>query len=346
MREFDYLKIKDKAWNMEVVSLIAQIHEYKGKQELYMKQKPVILDKLVEISKIQSTQASNEIEGIITTDTRIKLLLSEKTAPRNRNEKEIAGYRDVLNTIHESHEYIPIRSSYILQLHKNLYAYTSETFGGRFKNTQNFIAEVRADGMKAVRFQPLTPYETPQAIDDICENYNRALDSGIEPLLLIPSFITDFLCIHPFNDGNGRMSRLLTALLLYRNGFEVGKYISIEKKIAKTKSSYYDALQDIDAGWHEGENDVTPFLVYFLGIVLSCYRDFEERLGLVEEKMPTIEMVRSAVNERIGKFTKRDIVEYLPTLRNSAVEKALRTLVENGEIERHGGGRSTFYTRK
>lgn len=346
MRTFDYLKIKEKKWSMEVLSLIAQIHEYKGKQELYMKQKPVILDKLVALSKIQSTQASNEIEGIITTDTRIKLLLNEKTAPRNRNEKEIAGYRDVLNMIHESHEYIPIRSSYILQLHKKLYSYTFESFGGNYKNTQNYIAEDRADGTKTVRFQPLAPYETPDAINAICESYNQALDSSIEPLLLIPSFITDFLCIHPFNNGNGRMSRLLTALLLYRSGFEVGKYISFEKKIAQTKSSYYDALQDIDEGWHEGNNDVTPFLICFLGIVLSCYRDFEERLSLVEEKMPAIEMVRSAVNERIGKFTKQEIVDYLPTLKSSAVEKALKALVEKGEIERHGASRATYYTRK
>ena len=345
MRSFDYLKIRDKKWDLEVLTLIAKIHEYKGKQELYIKQKPMSLEKLVEIAKVQSTEASNQIEGIVTTDTRIKQLVNEKTSPRNRDEEEIAGYRDVLNMIHESHEYIPIQSNYILQLHKVLYSYSGESFGGKFKNTQNYIAEIRADGTRAVRFQPLAPYETSQAIDVICESYNQAIAADIEPLLLIPSFITDFLCIHPFNDGNGRMSRLMTALLLYKSGFEVGKYISIETKIAKTKLNYYEALQDIDEGWHEGSNDVTPFIKYLLGVILASYRDFENRLELVEEKKPALEMVRNAVKEQIGKFTKAQIVEYLPALRRAAVEKALKILVDEGEITRHGGGRSTFYTR-
>ncbi|MCG4662667.1 Fic family protein [[Clostridium] innocuum] len=202
MRQFNYLEIRDKKWDLEVLTLIAKIHEYKGKQELYIKQKPMIFDKLVEIAKVQSTEASNQIEGIVTTDTRIKLIVNEKTSPQNRDEEEIAGYRDVLNMIHESHEYIPIQSNYILQLHKVLYSYSGESFGGKFKNTQNYIAEIRADGTRAVRFQPLAPYETSQAIDVICESYNQAIAADIEPLLLIPSFITDFLCIHPFNDGN------------------------------------------------------------------------------------------------------------------------------------------------
>lgn len=346
MRKFDYLELKNKKWSMEVLEYIAQIHEYKGKQELYMKQKPMILDKLVEISKIQNTQASNQIEGIIPTDTRMPQLVNDKMTPENRDEEESVGYRAVLNTIHESHEYIPVRSSYILQLHKYLYSYSSETFGGHFKNAQNYIAEVKSDGTKVVRFQPLVPYETPDAIENICDSYNQAIAAGIEPLLLIPCFIIDFLCIHPFNAGNGQMSRLLTVLLLYRSGFEVGKYISIGRKITKTKFSYYNALQDSNAGWHEGDHDVTPFIIYFLDIVLGCYRNFEERLNLVEEKMPAIEMVRNAIEGRIGKFTKKEIVDYLPTLKNYAVEKSLKFLVDKGEIERHGASRSIYYTRK
>lgn len=345
MRAFDYLALKNKKWDTEVLELVAMIREYKGKQEIYLRQKPLILDRLVELSKIQSTQASNQMEGIITTDTRIKQLVNEKTTPKNRDEEEIAGYRDVLNMIHESYPYISINSSYILQLHKYLYAYTPASFGGRFKNTQNCIAEFKENGSQRILFHSLSPFETPEAIDRICESYLQVLDASIEPLLLIPSFIADFLCIHPFHEGNGRMSRLLTTLLLYRNGFVVGKYISIEAKIARTKGSYYDVLQKIDAGWHEGENDVTPFIVYLLGIILSCYRDLDERLLLVEEKLPAIEMVRSAVIKQIGKFTKNDILEYLPTLRRAAIEKALKALVDEGVIERHGGGRSTFYTR-
>ena len=231
MREFDYVKLKEQLWDSEILSYVAQIHEYKGRQELYIRQKPVELERLVEIAKIQSTESSNKIEGIVTTSTRIRQLCEDKTAPRNRDEKEIMGYRDVLNTIHESHDYIPVHPSYILQLHRDLLQYAQESFGGQFKNTQNYISETRSDGSQFVRFTPMAPYETPNAVDAICESYQKALDmQAVDPLILIPIFINDFLCIHPFNDGNGRMSRLLTALLLYRNGYEVGKYISIESK--------------------------------------------------------------------------------------------------------------------
>ena len=236
MRSFDYAALKDRTWDNEVLGLVAQIHEYKGRQELYLKQKPAELDKLVEIAKIQSTETSNEIEGIRTTNTRFKQLVADKTMPRNRDEEEIMGYRDVLNTIHESYEYIPIRPNYILQLHRDLFQYSEKGIGGHFKNTQNYINATDANGREFVLFTPLPPYETPAAVEAICESYNRVLDTrDVDALILIPVFIHDFLCIHPFNDGNGRMSRLLTTLLLYRCGYVVGKYISLESKIAKNK---------------------------------------------------------------------------------------------------------------
>ncbi len=203
MREFDYMKLKSKLWDSEILSYVAQIHEYKGRQELYIRQKPVELERLVEIAKIQSTESSNKIEGIVTTSTRIRQLCEDKTAPRNRDEREIMGYRDVLNTIHESHDYIPIRPSYILQLHRDLLQYAQESFGGQFKNTQNYISETRSDGSRFVRFTPMAPCETPNAVEAICESYQKALDMQVvDPLILIPIFINDFLCIHPFNDGN------------------------------------------------------------------------------------------------------------------------------------------------
>lgn len=201
MRVFDYSALKNYHWDSEILGLVAQIHEYKGRQELYLKQKPAALDKLIKIAKIQSTEASNKIEGIVTTSTRVQQLCMEKTTPRNRDEEEIMGYRDVLNTIHESYEYIPIRSSYILQLHRDLYKYSEKAIGGRYKNTQNVIAETRADGTQIVRFTPMAPYETPEAIEEICESLNQVIDSWvIDPLVLILIFINDFLCIHPFND--------------------------------------------------------------------------------------------------------------------------------------------------
>lgn len=347
MRKFNYDYLSDFVWDNEMIGLVAQIHEYKGRQELYSKQQPQVLDKLVQIAKIQSIESSNKIEGIITTDVRIRDLVEDKTTPRTRDEEEIAGYRDILNTIHESHEFIPIKSSYILQLHKELYKYSEKTFGGRFKNTQNYIAEVRQDGSEHIRFTPLAPYETPGAIESICESYNKMIDEcNIDPLILIPIFITDFLCIHPFNDGNGRMSRLLTALLLYKSGYVVGKYISIEKKIEKTKSKYYEVLETVDIDWHDGNNDPRAFVKYFLGIVLSCYRDFEDRLVLVENKIPAIEMVKNVISDKLGKFTKREIKEFIPSISRASIENSLKSLVKEGYIEKHGKGKATFYTRK
>lgn len=347
MREFNYSKLRERQWDSETLGLVAQIHEFKGRQELYLKQKPATLDKLIEIAKIQSTEASNKIEGIVTTSTRVQQLCNEKTTPKNRDEEEILGYRDVLNTIHENFEYIPIRSSYILQLHRDLYQYSDKLIGGRFKNTQNVIAETHADGSQTVRFTPLAPYETPDAVEMICESYNKVIDScEVDPLLLIPIFINDFLCIHPFNDGNGRMSRLLTTLLLYRCGYVVGRYISLESKIEKTKTKYYDVLERSGEGWHEAENDPTPFIKYILGIILSAYRDFENRVDILDEKLPVVEMVRRAIEHKIGKFTKSEIMELVPTASRASIENSLKALVKDGTIERHGQGKATFYTRK
>lgn len=347
MRDFNYGKLKNIKWDNEVLGLVAQIHEYKGKQALFLKQKPATLEKLVEIAKIQSTEASNKIEGIVTTAVRIKQLCDQKTTPRNRDEEEISGYRDALSLIHESYEYIPIKSSYILQLHQVLYRYSQRGIGGRFKNTQNYIAEIKESGEQIVRFMPLDPFETPTAIEKMCESFNRETDAcEIDPLILIPAFIVDFLCVHPFNDGNGRMSRLLTTLLLYRAGYVVGKYVSLESKIEKTKESYYKALEKSDINWNREENDLTPFIKYILGTVLSAYRDFEQRVILVEDKASAIDLVRNAVNNTIGKFTKSDIMELVPSVGKTSVENSLKILIEEGVIGRDGKGKATFYFRK
>ncbi|MBE6579003.1 MAG: Fic family protein [Ruminococcaceae bacterium] len=346
MRTFCYDALSKASWDSEILSLVAQIHEYKGRQELFLRQKPAVLDRLVEIAKVQSTEASNKIEGIVTTNTRIKQLCDDKTTPRNRDEEEIIGYRDVLNTIHESYEYIPIKSAYILQLHRDLYKYSGKSIGGRYKSTQNYVAETRADGTQVIRFMPLAPYETPEAIEAICESFNRAIDGCVvDPLVLIPVFINDFLCIHPFNDGNGRMSRLLTTLLLYRCGYVVGRYISIESKIERTKQQYYDVLERCGRGWHEEQNHPEEFIKYILGIILAAYREFEERVDLFDEKPPAIELVRKAVLSKLGKFTKSEIEELVPSIKKTSVGNSLKALVEEGFIRRHGAGKSTFYTR-
>ena len=346
MREFNYSSINDQKWDSEILGLVAAIYKEAGKQELYLKQRPEELEKLVEIAKIQSTEASNAIEGIVTTNTRIRQLVEEKTAPRNRNEQEIAGYRDVLNIIHESFEAIPITQNYILQMHKILYSYMNNPAAGRTKTVQNYISAAYPDGRTQILFTPLSPYETPEALDRICEEYNRVIGNlELEPLIAIPVFIHDFLCIHPFNDGNGRMSRLLTTLLLYRSGFYVGKYISLEAKIAGNKDLYYNALLASQNGWHEGEDDPVPFIKYLLGTVLAAYRDFEDRFAIVETKRSALEMVRLASRNKIGHFTKQDIRELCPSLSVSSVEGALRKLVASGELKREGSGKNTFYYR-
>lgn len=346
MRTFNYSSIKDRKWDSDILGYIASIYKYAGKQELYLKQKPNELEKLVEIAKIQSTESSNAIEGIVTTNTRIRQLVEEKTTPRNRDEQEIAGYRDVLNIIHESFDVIPITKNYILQLHKILYSHVNNPIAGQTKTVQNYVSATYPDGHTEVLFTPLTPYETPEALEMICEEYNRVIGNfEVEPLIAIPIFIHDFLCIHPFNDGNGRLSRLLTTLLLYRSSFYVGKYISLEAKIAKDKDLYYDALGRSQYGWHDGTEDVVPFIKYLLSTILSAYKDFEDRFAIVEEKLPAIDMVRKVIQNKIGRFTKQDIRELCPSLSISSVEGSLRKMVASGEIKREGSGKSTYYVR-
>lgn len=346
MRNFNYSGIKNQKWDLDILGLIGAIYKEAGKQEMYLKQRPEELEKLVDIAKIQSTEASNAIEGIVTTNTRIRQLVEEKTTPKNRDEQEIAGYRDVLNIIHENFDAIPISQNYILQLHKILYSHMNNPMAGRTKSVQNYISTTYPDGHTEILFTPLAPYETTEALDKICEEYNRVIGNmEVEPLIAIPVFIHDFLCIHPFNDGNGRISRLLTTLLLYRNGFYVGKYISLEAKIAKNKDLYYDALGQSQNGWHEGTEDVVPFIKYLLGTVLAAYKDFEDRFALVETKLPALEMVRRATLNKIGRFTKQDIRELCPSLSISSVEGALRKLVASGELKREGSGKNICYYR-
>lgn len=272
--------------------------------------------------------------------------LNKKTAPKNRAEEEIAGYRDALNIVHENFDSIPITPTFILQLHKVLLSHSSTSYGGKYKNVQNYISATNENGNSYTLFTPLSPFETPIAMQELCDEYNRALGEGIvDPLILIPLFIHDFLCINPFIDGNGRMSRLLTTLLLYRSGYYVGKYISLEAKIAKNKDLYYDALYDSQIGWLENEDDATPFIKYLLSTIVSAYNDFEERVELVSDKKASIEVVRMAVNSKLGKFTKRDILELVPSLSSTSIERSLKELCELGEIRKEGIGKSTYYIR-
>ena len=345
MHQFAYKSEYQKLLTPEIVSYLTQIHEQKGKQSKFSDAQQDVLEELLEIAKIQSTEASNRIEGIITTDDRLKLIVRNKTTPRSRSEREIAGYRDVLTTIHENYEFIPVRPGMILQLHRDLYKFSGLSIGGSFKNADNVIAETLPDGTKRVRFQPVPAWETSEAMDSLCTAINEALaDPEMDDLLLIPMFILDFLCIHPFNDGNGRMSRLLTLLMLYRAGYPIGKYISLERLIADSKDSYYEALQESSENWHEGGSDYLPFVRYLLGVIIAAYREFSERAEiLLEAGSSKTGRIRRLIRSTTGKITKSELMAQCPDISQITVQRALKELLDSGEILKIGGGRYTSY---
>lgn len=345
MRQFDYREKWTKLLTPDIVSLLTTIHELKGEQTLFIEAKADTLTQLTEVAKIQSTEASNRIEGIYTSDDRLRALVRDKTRPQTRNEQEIAGYRDVLNTIHENHDHIPLKPSIILQLHRDLYKFESYDIGGKYKSGDNVISEEDAQGNKTVRFQPMPAWETPEAMEELCRALDEAMLMGqIDPLLLIPMFVLDFLCIHPFNDGNGRMSRLLTLLLLYRAGYIVGKYISIEKLIETTKEQYYGSRQQSSQGWHANENDYEPFTKYMLGVLAGAYREFSSRVELLTTQgMSKSDRVRALIKDTVAPVTKKEILEKCPDISQVTVQRALAELVESGEALKIGGGRYTKY---
>lgn len=346
MKEFDYIEKWKKLLTPDIVNYLTTIHEYRGEQRLIAERHADVLESLVEVARIQSTESSNKIEGIYTSDERLKKIVLDKTMPKTRNECEIAGYRDVLNTIHESFQHIPIRDTFILQLHRDLYRFENANDGGKFKTSDNIIEEEDSQGNKFVRFRPLSAWETPEAIANLCAAYNEAVNRReADPLLIIPMFIIDFLCIHPFNDGNGRMSRLLTLLLLYQHDYIVGKYISLEKLIEKTKDGYYEVLQKSSIGWTEDENDYEPFVKYMLGIITAAYRDFFERAKMVEEKkVPKPDRIEELIKNHVGTITKSEIIENTPGISQTTIQRTLTELVKKEKIIKIGGGRYTKYT--
>ncbi len=345
MRHINYADQWGKMLTPEIVGMLTKIHEFKGEQNLFIEAHADELTELMEIAKIQSTEASNRIEGIFTSDERLKKLVMDKTTPKSRAEQEIAGYRDVLNTIHENYDYVQVKSGIILQLHRDLYRFMGSEAGGYFKTADNVIAEMDNNGNKKVRFNPVPAWETPDAIEKICEALDEVFkDENIDPLIVIPMFVLDFLCIHPFNDGNGRMSRLLTLLLLYRSGYIVGKYISIEKMIESSKETYYEALQASSTGWHEEDNDYIPFIVYMLGIVLASYREFSSRVRILTTAGFTKgERIGEIIKQTVGTITKTEIMKKCPDISQITIQRALIDLQEQGKISKVGGGRYTKY---
>lgn len=330
MRNFDYTDIPQALLTPSIVSILASIHEHKGKQDLHIEAHAGTLAALMETAKIQSVGSSSAIEGIHTTDRRLKELVQNKTTPRNRAEQEIAGYRDALAAIHEGYDYISPRPPIILQLHQQLYSFSRSTDGDNYKNNDSYIADTDASTM-----------------DLLTESFIRALKKGeYDPLLLIPMFILDFLCIRPFNNGNERMSRLLTLLLFYRAGYIVGKYISLEKLIERSKDAYYEALQNSSIGWHDNQNSYAHFIRYYLSIIQKAYSEFEERVGYLSQKgLPKTDRIRAAIDRKAGTISKKEIMEICPDISKITIERTLNTLVKSGYLLKISGGRTTSYTK-
>ena len=348
MRTFDYRELPAELMAPDVMNLVAAIHECRGRQQQFANAQPPALEALREVAAIHSAGASNRIEGIFTSEGRLKAIVAKGAEPRTRAEEEIAGYRDVLATIHESHAFINVTPSVILQLHRDLFRYCPQAFAGRWKDSDNAIVELDERGQRHVRFQPPPAVAVSGAMEQLCNAHATATRQGLyDPLLLLGMFTFDFVCIHPFNDGNGRMSRLLMLLLLYQAGYTVGAYVSIEKEIEASKETYYETLQACSAGWMEGRNVYAPFVRYVLGVVLAAYRELEEREAqLCAGHATKAQRVEQVFNRRVGKVTKADILAECPDISETTVERALASLLAQGRIEKVGAGRTTGYCKK
>ena len=344
MRQFDYTTVPAELEATPITNLLLSIREHKGRQLALSQVKPELLSSLMEEAKIQSTRSSNGLEGIVTTQKRLKAIMAYSAKPSSRAEEEIAGYRDVLSLIHEQHDSIPVTPSVILQLHRDLMAHTAISYGGHWKDGDNEIVSIDDQGNRFVRFRPPSALATPGLIKEACQSLNDALSRQV----CDPLFIFDFVSIHPFNDGNGRMSRLLTTLLLEKTGYDVARYISIERLIEDNKALYYNALAASSTGWNENQNTEVPFIRFMLGTTLAAYRQLEQRTLIESSTRPMSKQARIAVlfQQRPGVIKKSDIRSNCPDISEVTVKRTLGQLVSCSAIEKTGAGRSTGYILK
>lgn len=330
----------------DVVQLLARIDEGRGREEAFRRQHPERLKTLVEIARIQSTEASNAIENVTAPRARIVALVQQKTAPANRSEQEIAGYRFVLDQIHERGEHIPLRSSVIEQFHRDLYRFTAVR-AGRFKTSDNVVTETREDGAVAVRFEPVSAFETPRAMEELNSRFLAEREAGTHhALLLIGCYLLDVLVIHPFTDGNGRLARLLALLLLYQAEYEVGRFVSLERQIADAKDTYYETLAASTERWHDDAHDVMPWLRYFLGTIVAAYREFEERSAILVGRGAKTEAVKEFLRRMPATtFTFEDLRRAAPGASDALIRKVLNELKAKNAVRPLGVGRASRWER-
>lgn len=336
------------ALSQNLLQSVRLVGEYRGKEALFSQQSPQVLQALRENAVIQSTESSNRIEGVVAPAQRIRDLVAKRTEPANRSEQEIAGYRDVLNTIHTNFGDMQLTSNLVLQLHRDMFQFVPGG-GGRWKSADNDITETRPDGTTVVRVKPLAPHLVPAAMAQLHERYRAALDSlAVDPLLLVPTYVLDFLCIHPFADGNGRMARLLSLLLLYQAGYQVGRYISLETAVEDTKQGYYDSLYSSSQGWHEARHSLVPWWEYFVGVMLvKAYRQFEERVGVTTARRGAKrDMIRDAVTRLPTRFRYADLARALPAISRPTIARALRELREEGAVRCLKPGRDATWEKR
>lgn len=343
MRIYDYSKeIYESMLTHDTVSLISQINEYKGKQNFYVSQNINTVKSYTNKAMINSIYSSNKIEGIYTSSDRLKKIALSKINPQNHNEYEIAGYRDILQMINENYKYIDITSSYILQFHRDLYKYSGTTKAGKYKTSDNLIIEKTSMGENITRFIPVAAWQTQEAIELLCKSYNDAINTtDFNPLILIPMFILDFLCIHPFLDGNGRISRILTSLLLYKYDYHICRYISIEEITEKTKETYYETLQASSINWHENKNDYLPFIKYLLGVILQAYRLFDD--NIINNKKFKQDNIEDVIKKFYGKFTKADILKQCDNTSQISIQRVLSKLLKEEKITKLSNGKYASY---
>lgn len=333
----------------DVVATIRQIGEGKGKQDLFKERAPDVLENLRQVAIIESTESSNRLEGITVPKTVLEKIVrqNENPHPANRPEGEVAGYRNALQLIHERFEHMDVTSSVILQLHRDLFRFVGGTSGGEWKRADNLITERRPDGSILVRFTPTPAWKAPEAMEDLYRNFIEIGETDVDALILISLYILDFLCIHPFADGNGRMVRLLTVLLLYREDYEVGRYISLERLIEKTKESYYDTLFRSSQGWHENAHDPMPWVSYFLSVVKAAYDEFSERVGeLRDGRGMKTQLVLQALDQTVGDFSISELHHRCPTVGWDMLRYVLRKEKESGRLEVVGRGRGARWRKR
>lgn len=347
MKSFEAAFIERQPITQNLLRTIRLIGEFKGKESLYTEQFPQVLETLRQVAIIQSTESSNRIEGVTAPPARIQALVAEKTTPRNRSEQEIAGYRDVLNTIHANYANMPSTTGVVLHLHRDLYKYVGPE-GGRWKPADNTIAEILPDGTRVVRFQPVPASATPEFMERLHEWFGDMWQSGeVERLLLIPAYLLDFLCIHPFSDGNGRMARLLGLLLLYQASYAVGRFISLERVIEESKEGYYESLYRSSQGWHEGQHSLLPWTEYFLGVLVAAYGEFEQRVGLLTTaRGAKTQMILEAVRYLPDGFRMADVERMVPNVTRDMIRVVLNRLKKEGKIRREGAGRGAVWRKR